>query len=330
MIAFSLVTYLERGDNHPNGNSLVKGDVQDQRITMTFPRKGMIIHPYSDRPGFQVDRVRANAAAALQNTLSAQGKRAQGDSRIRETRARAVERDDEVDEEGRFTESFNLAECSFSSLGRHPYFILVPGYQLTLEGKEEGERVRLTIAVLDETKVIDGVETRVVEEREFRDGELVEISRNYFAICTQTNSVFYFGEDVELYEQGAIKSRRGSWRAGLNGAHAGLFMPGIVLLGARYFQEVAPGLAMDRAEIESVTEVLETPVGRFTHVLEIEESTPLEPGVEEIKFYAPGVGLVKDGPLEVVAIQRPSQAVRNRNPLQEEENRSEPNGQVVP
>ena len=79
-----------------------------------------------------------------------------------------------------------------------------------------------------------------MRERETADGELVEISRNYFAICRPSNSVFYFGEDVNIYENGEVVSHEGAWLAGVNGAREGMIMPGTVLIGARYFQEIAP------------------------------------------------------------------------------------------
>src|SRR5687767_8516422 len=88
----------------------------------------------------------------------------------------------------KFTTEFRLEECTFSSVGGNPYFILTPGYTLLLRGRVDGERVELTITVLNETKVVDGVVTRVVEERETADGDLVEVSRNYFAMCQETNN----------------------------------------------------------------------------------------------------------------------------------------------
>lgn len=199
-----------------------------------------------------------------------------------------------------FTDSFMLDKCAFNATGRNPYFILEPGYQLILEGTEKKELVRLEITVLDETKTVNGVEIRVVEEAEYRDSQLVELSRNYFAICTQTNSVFYFGEDVDIYEDGVVVSHAGAWQAGIDGARAGVIMPGTILLGARYFQEVAPNVAMDRAEILSISEVLETPAGIFEDVLVTEETTPLEPNAKEFKLHAPGVGLIQDGSLKLV------------------------------
>ena len=93
-----------------------------------------------------------------------------------------------------------------------------------------------------------------MEEREWeKDGDeliLVEVSRNFFAICKQTNSVFYFGEEVDDDEDGAIVSHEGKWRAGVNGAKPGLIMPGTILLGSRYYEEIAPeNEALDKGEI---------------------------------------------------------------------------------
>ncbi len=199
-------------------------------------------------------------------------------------------------EDGSWTTNFAVEKSEFSATGRNPYFILEPGYQLIFEGGRE----RLVITVLDETKMVDGVMTRVVEERETKDGKLIEISRNYFAISQRTNDVFYFGEDVDIYKGGKIVNHEGAWLAGVNGARFGLMMPGQVRLKARYYQEVAPDVAMDRAEIVSLSETVKTPAGEFKDCLKVEETTPLEPGVKEYKFYAAGVGLVQDGSLKLV------------------------------
>ena len=158
----------------------------------------------------------------------------------------------------------------------------------------------MAVTVLSETKTVDGVETRVVEERETKGGKLAEISRNYFAISKRTNSVFYFGEEVDIYKDGKIVSNEGAWLAGIKGAKFGLMMPGQVLLKARYYQEIAPGVAMDRVEIVSMSEIVKTPAGAFKNCLKIKESTPLEPIVREYKYYAPGIGLVQDGSLKLV------------------------------
>lgn len=199
-----------------------------------------------------------------------------------------------------WTSDFRLAQDELTSIGRNPYFILEPGYVLVLEAGNE----RLTITVLNETRKIDNIETRIVEERETENGRPVEISRNYFAISKRTNNVYYFGEDVDMYKAGKVVSHEGAWLAGVNGARFGLVMPGAPTLKARYYQEVAPGVAMDRAEIVSLSETLNTPAGVFKDVLKVVETTPLERGAAEAKYYAPGVGLLQDGSFKLVKYGR--------------------------
>jgi hypothetical protein len=139
------------------------------------------------------------------------------------------------------------------------------------------------------------VVTRIVEERETRDGVLAEVSMNYFAICDRTNSVFYFGEDVDIYDSTGttVIDHSGTWHAGENGAKPGIVMPGVILLGGKYFQELAPGVALDRAEILSMTEVVETPAGTFQNCLQTLETSAIEKG-KGYKTYAPGIGLIRD------------------------------------
>src|SRR5207249_3782107 len=76
-------------------------------------------------------------------------------------------------------QEFAISSCKLQTTGRNDYFVLEPGFQLVLEGG--GTKVEIT--VLDETRTIDGVVTRVVEEREWRKGELLEVARKYLASC---------------------------------------------------------------------------------------------------------------------------------------------------
>ncbi len=195
-----------------------------------------------------------------------------------------------------WTAHFTVDKDGLASIGRNPYFILEPGYRLVLEGGNE----RLVITVLDETLMVDGVETRVVEERETKGGKLVEVSRNYYAIDTRLKDVYYFGEDVDMYTGGQISAHRGAWRSGVGDSRFGLMMPGRVVLEAKHYQEIAPGIAMDRARIVGLSETLMTPAGEYADVLKVEETTPLEPLVVEYKYYVPGIGMIRDGPLVLV------------------------------
>jgi len=193
-------------------------------------------------------------------------------------------------EDSSWQKTFGISNCNLLTTGQNQYFILEPGHQLVLEGEDE----KVQITVLHETKAVDGVITRVVEEKEWKDGNLYEISRNYFAMCEQRKDVFYFGEDVDFYKDGKVVRHEGAWLAGTDGYRAGLIMPGTPKVGMKYYQEIAPGVAMDRAEIISLDERCKTPAGTFSNCMKVRESTPLEVGQKDYKYYAPGIGLVQD------------------------------------
>lgn len=214
-----------------------------------------------------------------------------------------------------FTSSFRFEDCRWASHGRqNPYFIpLRPGYQLVLEGEEadDGEILekRVEITVTSHTERISfetpggiriTLRARVVEEREWEDDELIEVSRNWFARCMQTGDIFYFGEDVDIYEDGEIVSHDGAWRAGVDDAQPGLIMPATYLLEAKYYQEIAPGVAEDRAEHVG----MDLEIGDFEGCVAVLETSELDAGAESLKFYCPGVGLVIDDVLALVEYGR--------------------------
>jgi hypothetical protein len=198
-----------------------------------------------------------------------------------------------VDKEWR--ESFPVNKTNLANTGRNTYFILEPGFRLHLEHQKDA----LTITVLNETRLVDGVKTRIVEEREIKDGRLVEVSRNFFAIDRTTHDVYYFGEEVDIYENGKVSSHEGAWLSGVKGARFGLMIPGKPMGGDKYYQENAPGVAMDRAEIVSTAEDFKVPAGAFKNCLHTRESSAIE-AVTEDKWYAPNVGLIKEDNLLLV------------------------------
>jgi len=189
----------------------------------------------------------------------------------------------------KWTDSFGIANCKFATTGKNRFFILKRGHQLTLESPEE----KLVITVLNKTKNIGGIKTRIVEEREEENGKLKEVSRNFFAICKKHGDVFYFGEEVDNYKDGKIVRHSGEWRADEKDSKAGIIMPGTILLGARHYQEIAPK-AMDRAEIISDNVTLKTPAGTFTNCIKVEETSGLNPDEKCYKIYAPGIGMIQD------------------------------------
>jgi uncharacterized membrane protein YkoI len=194
-----------------------------------------------------------------------------------------------------FTEVFNEDKADLGPTGRNRYFILEPGNYWIFESQNQnGPRARVTYTILQETRKIDDVEVRPMESREELDGKLVELTLDYFAISRKTGNVYYFGEDVDIYKDGKVVSHEGAWMSGKDGARYGLMVPAVPLLGDRHYQEIAPGIARDRVEVLSLNEVVETPAGKFTEVMKQEETNPEEPGHVDYKYYAPGVGMVKE------------------------------------
>lgn len=181
----------------------------------------------------------------------------------------------------------------FSSTITNPYFPAAVGNQWVLDGTDQGKAVNLQITALNATEVVAGVTTRVVEERETVDGELLEVSRNFFAE-TQDGTVCYYGEDVDIYSGGVVTSHDGQWRAGVGGASPGILMPANPAPGQAFVQEIAPGVAQDRVEIIAAGESVTVPFGTFTSTIRFRETTPLEPGVKSTKVYVQSLGPIVD------------------------------------
>ncbi len=191
---------------------------------------------------------------------------------------------------GEFRSSFPVDRKTLGTTGSNPYFNLTPGYTLYYEHGKDTD----TLTILQETRVIDGVETRIMEDRETKNGKLVELTRDYFAIDRETNDVYYFGEDVDVYKNGKVTGHSGSWLSGVKGAKFGMMMPGKPQVGQRYYQELAPGVGMDRFEILSDKETVVTPSGRYENCLHVVETSPIEKTLKDHKWFAAGVGQVKD------------------------------------
>ncbi len=203
-----------------------------------------------------------------------------------------------ADEAG-WRRTFDVDPKNLGTVGHNPYFPLTPGLRIHLGGKDEA----VVFSVMEETKVVDGVETRVVEERESERGELVEITRNYFAIDRTTGDVYYFGEEVDDYKDGKIVGHAGAWLSGVNGAKFGLIMPGKPARGDKFYLEMAPG-AEERVEIVDVDARLETPLRNFNNLVYSLETDVLDMEFSH-KWYAAGIGMVGDGNLRVVMIEQP-------------------------
>lgn len=181
------------------------------------------------------------------------------------------------------------------------FFPLVPGTTFRYEGDvtdaDTGDKSheRDEDFVTPTTKTIGGVSARVVPSRVWMDDVLAEDTFDYYA-QDKSGNVWYLGEDTKAFEyddNGKLinTDTTGSFRAGVGGAEPGFIMPADPQVGFSYFQENAPVQdALDQAQVVSRTEKITVPVGTFDNALKTLETTPLEPGLHENKYYAAGVG----------------------------------------
>jgi len=173
----------------------------------------------------------------------------------------------------------------------NPYFTMVPGTTFIYEKETEEGLETVVVQVTHTKKVIMGVTCTQIRDTVRLDGELVEDTLDWFA-QHKDGTVWYFGEFSTDFENGEVSGHEGSWEAGVDGAKPGIIMLAHPKQGRSYRQEYYPGVAEDMGKVLSLDEEVEIEIGEFEECLKTREWTPLERGVREHKYYAPGVGLV--------------------------------------
>jgi hypothetical protein len=159
------------------------------------------------------------------------------------------------------------------------------------------------MSVTHSTKRIMGVKCVVVDDRVWAGGKLTEKTFDYYAQDNK-GTVWYFGENSKSYKDGKAVSTAGSWEAGKAGAKPGIIMQAHPKVGKVYRQEYQKGVADDMGKVLDLNASVTVPYGSFHHVLVTKEWSPLEPGAVAHKYYASGVGNVKE-----VAVKGPSERI---------------------
>jgi hypothetical protein len=206
-------------------------------------------------------------------------------------------------------EAVALDPGDFSTVIDNPYWPMRPGTRwVYLETEPGGTPQRVVVTVTARTRMIaNGIRARVVRDVASEAGVPVEITEDWYA-QDRAGNVWYLGESVRNFQDGRLVDRAGSFEAGVDGAQAGIAMPADPVPGLSYRQEYYAGEAEDRAAVITVgEEQVGVPFGHFaTDVLMTRDLAPTEPGVQELKLYARGVGLVlslhTDGPGERAAL----------------------------
>ena len=206
---------------------------------------------------------------------------------------------DKAEEQAAHAEKM-LAGVKFS----HPreitnrYLPLASLKQDILEGEEDGKKIRIERTAMParrRTFTIGGqeIETFVVEDREFENGVLAEVAVDYFA-QDDSGTVYYLGEEVDEYENGKLKGHEGSWMLGRDTKIPGIIFPGHPKVGARFRSEDVSDEIREDDEVVSVSETVITPAGTYKDCVKVREK--LADGSIEYKYYAPGVGVVREAP----------------------------------
>jgi hypothetical protein len=179
----------------------------------------------------------------------------------------------------------------FSTTIDNPFLPFPPGTRMVYRTVDGADRGREVVHVTHRTRLADGVRVRVVRDRAYLAGLLVEDTRDFYAQDRRGN-VWYFGERTAEIDHGRVVSTEGSWLAGRNGAAPGIVMESRPRVGDTYAQEDAPGVGEDRATVLSLDGHATVPFGSFTHLLKTKDFSPLEPAVVEHKKYLRGVGSI--------------------------------------
>jgi hypothetical protein len=193
---------------------------------------------------------------------------------------------------------------SFTARVDNPWFPLRPGSRWIYQGVDEGRPSREVVIVARRTTLIDGVPCVAVEDRLYIKGRVRERTTDWYTQDRQGN-VWYFGENTATLDAaGKVTSKEGSWRAGISGAQPGMFMPANPRVGQTGQQEFYKGHAEDQFRVIGL---FHTVVGASgPNALLIRETSPLEPGVVDHKFYVRGIG---------TALEQSEQGGNERNEL---------------
>ncbi len=174
------------------------------------------------------------------------------------------------------------------------YFPVTPGKKYIYEGETADGMERIEEYRLNTTKTILGITCIIVNFKAFLDKTLIEEAYDWYAQDNEGN-VWYFGEAVDNYNNdGTLKDHAGSWEAGVDGAQPGTIMPAHPEAGMAYREEYYFNHAEDRAKVLETGLTVTTPLGTFTNCIKTKNWTELEPDLNENKYYAPGLGLIKE------------------------------------
>jgi hypothetical protein len=189
----------------------------------------------------------------------------------------------------------------------NPYFPLSIGNRWVYRSATEKNVVKVTSA----TKLIDDVRCIVVRDEVFEDGFLTEGTNDWFAQA-KDGTVWYCGEETAEFETFAgdrpmkpeLVDIAGSFKAGRDGDKPGIIFLANPQVGQVYIEESSLGNAEDATRILSIDysygkdpnldRLVPPKLAQLLckkNCVVTRNTSSLEPGVVERKYYAPGIGV---------------------------------------
>jgi hypothetical protein len=196
-------------------------------------------------------------------------------------------------------EDFESASFGRSTEIDHRWLPMLPGTRLIYEGATvvDGEDIphRVVTTVTDLTKMIGEVRTLVLWEEDYEVDQLVEAELAFFA-QDDAGNVWLMGEYPEEYVKGELVATP-AWISGLQDARPGILIPADPQPGTpSYSQGWGPAVEWyDRGQVSEGGLSDCVPAGCYEEIVAIDEFGLTEPNFFQVKYYAPGVGVVRVG-----------------------------------
>jgi len=201
----------------------------------------------------------------------------------------------------------------------NPLFPVSKQASVLFLGHVDGKPFRTEVTLLPDTRIVEWegqrIETLVSQYMAYLGGRIQEVAYDLYAQADD-GSVWYFGEDVADFVDGAIVTKEGTWIVGKDGPGA-MIMPGDPKVGNAYRTENTPGIAFEQVTVTSVDRTFEGPLGPIQGGM-VGQELHMD-GKTENKLFAPGYGefyTSGGGDVEALALAVPTDSAAGPLPAE--------------
>ena len=189
------------------------------------------------------------------------------------------------------SENYNpsVSPSNFTTEINNIFFSIKPGQKTVFEAKTPNGTEKIVITIEKNTKNVAGFETLIYHDQVYIDNVLKEDTRDYLAQHKKTGDVWYFGEEVDNYENGTLKDHHGTFLHGTDGAEAGIWIKANQNVGDSYRQEYYKGQAEDMQNVVAIDQTVKTAKATYTGCVKLYAWTPLDKQSQEFKYNCPEI-----------------------------------------